>query len=97
MKRILCKHIDFCFKIGDVEFILVDRYWAQSRTKNRNNIIYLKFSEKFVKYLLKNYYLEIGNKIRQITGIPMGFGLPPFSTNLFLFYYGSNWTKKMKK
>ena len=41
---------------------------------------------------------ELDNKAsRQIIGIPMGFDLPSFSINRFLFYYDSKWMKKVKK
>ena len=49
--RILNKHIDFRFKVGDREFIVVDRYGAQ--LSNRQTTGAISFTENSLKNALK--------------------------------------------
>ena len=49
-------------------------------------------------YLFFNYYSTVGPKLfYQITGIPMRSDPAHFFANLFLYFYESNWMKKLKK
>ena len=63
--RILNEHTYFCFKVGDEEFIAVDRYGAQGSNRQKTGAeSFTKSSlKKGVKYLLGTCYFKLGNKI----------------------------------
>ena len=92
--------IDFCFKGGNKNYIMVNKYGAYWATDDNSNC--LTFNnltlKHAIKYLLDNCYFSLGNKLfKQVIGIPMGSDPAPFLANLFLHYYENKWIRTNKK
>ena len=57
-----------------------------------------KAVKECLSFLTNNAYFRVGNTIfRQKVGIPIGSDPAPFFANLFLFYYESEWIKKISR
>ena len=97
----LTKLIDFAFKGGTRNKISInffnEAYWDTNPPKS--TFFFAKTSIiEAVDFLIQNCYFSVGNTLlRQKIGIPMGLDPAPFFANLFLFYYESEWLKKLKK
>ena len=98
---VLTKLIDFAFKGGTRNKISInffnEAYWDTNPPKS--TFFFAKTSIiEAVDFLIQNCYFCVGNTLlRQKIGIPMGLDPAPFFANLFLFYYESEWLKKLKK
>ena len=91
---------DVCFNGGNRELISVTKSGARWVTKpSSHGITFTKSTLKeAIKYLMENCFFTLGDRIfRQTIGIPMGSDPAPFMANLFLYYYESNYVKKVKK
>ena len=60
LMRILNEYLDFCFKVRDGEFIVVDRYGAQWSNKQRAGSVSStgRSLKEAVKYLPDNCYFK---------------------------------------
>ena len=90
---------DFCFDGGECKYIRVDNYGARWVNNIKDKIICLNKQEikDAAAYLLLNCYFTVGPKVFcHIVGIPMGSDPPPFSANLFLYFYESKQMNKIK-
>ena len=98
---VLIKLIEFYFKGHTQDKININlngnACWKQDGSGSiysftKTNLIYA------VQFLILNCFFTCGNKIfRQNIGIPMGGDPAPHWANLFLFYYESEFMKKIKK
>jgi len=98
--KVMNELIDFCFKGGNKNYIMVNKYGAYWATDDNSNC--LTFNnltlKHAIKYLLDNCYFSLGNKLfKQVIGIPMGSDPAPFLANLFLHYYENKWIRTNKK
>ena len=98
--KVMNELIDFCFKGGNKNYIVVNKYSAYWVSDNNSNRLTFTNStlKHAIKYLLDDSYFSFGNKIfKQVIGIPMGSDPAPFLANLFLHYYENKWIRTTKK
>ena len=72
--RLNYPQVDFCFKRGNKQFIVVGKYgtrWANNKKLSIYNF-FMIFTKKAVKHLLKNCFFQLITKtFRQNIGIAM--------------------------
>ena len=66
LMRIPNETIDFCFKSRDGEFIVLDRYRAQWRSRQKIGSFMRSSLKKAVKYSLNNRYFKLRKCLRQM-------------------------------
>ena len=100
LKSVLNSIVDFCFKGGVHEFIVVNEYEARW---SKYHVGFDMFFDKnlfklAISYLLDNCHFTVGEEVfRQIIGIPMGSDPTPFFANFFLYFYERDWILNLKK
>ena len=98
---ILIKLIEFYFKGHTQDKVIVNLQGNACWKQDGSGSVY-SFTKtsliSAVQFLIHNCFFSCGNKIfRQEIGIPMGGDPAPHWANLFLFYYESEFIKKVKQ
>ena len=90
LTTVLCKLVDFYFKGGAHQYLLVNKWGAKwAADPDSYSTVYDKTKIKLaIRYLMGNCYFLFGNGVfKQDTGKPMVSDPAAFSGNLFLFYF----------
>ena len=97
---ILYKVVDFVFKGGTRDYIIIKKQGCASwSSKRRHHFVFTKsLLKEAIKFLLHNCFFSIGNiTMIQVIGIPMGSDPAPFFANLFLAHKEADWVKAQRK
>ena len=85
---ILCKVVDFVFKGGTRDYIMINKEGCASWSskKGGHHFVFTKsLLKEALKFLLHDCFVSIGNIIMiQVIGIPMRSDPAPFFASLFL-------------
>ena len=96
---VLSKIVDSVFNDSTRIYICEGKktaYWVKGNSSK--NMYTGKDVKDCLTFLINNAYFRIGKTIfRQKVGIPIGSDPAPFFANMFLFYYESEWIKKMSR
>ena len=99
--EVLYETVDFVFKGGTRDYIVIDEKGNASWSTKRKGYKYVftkDLLKEAIKFLVYNSFFSFGNIIlRQIIGIPMGSDPAPFFANLFLASYESKWVNSQRK
>ena len=96
---ILCKLVDFVFKGGTRDYIIIKQGCLSWSSKKRGHHFVFTNSllKGAIKFILHNGFFSIENTVMiQIIGIPMGSDPAPFFANLCLLHKEADWVKAQR-